>query len=462
MKSRLGECLLEAGKISRFELDTALNMQRDQGQSLGEILVSLNVLTEDDLVEFLSSQLNIPIAALEQAQFDPMAIDAFSEGRARKHMCLPIRFVGDTVEVAMHDPLDLDALEEVAKSTGRKVRVQLSTRSGLLAAIEEQYMLQSHRFAREAQMEKRLLQRIQESGHEGSTARTFAVLSNKGGVGKTHLSVNLALAFAQLGHKTLLIDADLGTANCGTKLGYQPKITLKQLFTDERPIEDIVVSTPFDFDFIAGQPGEYKLANMSVEHRLRFISEFIKISRQYEVAIFDLSAGIETTVLDFALAAHEALVITTPQDIVAGYSCVKALFYRFMEQEKQLTNSVTEYITRRNFEPRIVVNQVDSDIVGDKVFEKVKATAHKHLRVRGDAFKVALAYAGYILYDHKGMRDAEMQRKPYLAQFPHTPTAQCYMHLANELVKPDTLRSTEVEFRPWYERTFGLLRGRQA
>lgn len=434
-------------------------MQRDEGKTLGEVLVGLKVISESDLVTFLAEQLQVPVADLDKMVYDEPAIDAFSEGRARKHLCLPLRYDGETVEVAMHDPLDLDALEEVARSTGKKVRVMLAPKTALIAAIEEQYMLQSHRFAREAQMEKRLMQRIQASSPHTDTALTFATLSNKGGVGKTHLAVNLALALAAQGNRTLLIDADLGTANCGTKMGYQPKITLMDLLREQRPVHEIVVSTPFGFDFIAGQPGEYKLANMSGEHRLRFIEAFLTISRQYDVAIFDLSAGIETTVLDFALAAHEALVVTTPQDIVAGYSCIKALFYRFMEQERRLTNSMDGYVTKRVFEPRLIVNQVETPELGERVFNKVRATARKHLRVRGDVFTIDPTYAGYILFDHPGVRDAELSRTPYLKRHPKTTTAACFQHLAGELVKPETLRSTNVEFQAWYARFAGMLRG---
>ncbi len=461
MNTRLGECLLEAGKISRYELDTALHMQEAQDQSLGEILVALNVINEVDLVAFLSDQLQIPIVDLDKAPFEDAAIDAFSEGRARRYLCLPIRYVQDAVEVAMYDPLDLDALEEVARATGKKVRVQLAPKTPLLSAVEEQYMLQSHRYAREAQMEKRLLEQIEARSTEKSTVRTFATLSNKGGVGKTHLAVNLAIAFAEQGTKTLLIDADLGTANCGTKIGYQPKITLMQLLRNERSIQEIVVSTAFGFDFIAGQPGEYRLANMSREHRLKFVEAFLNISRQYDVAIFDLSAGIEVTVLDFALAAHEALVVTTPQDIVAGYACIKALFYRFMEQEKYLTNSMDGYLANRRFEPRVIVNQVETAELAERVFAKLRATTRKHLRVRGDVFQIAPQYAGYVLFDHKGMRDAELSRKPYLRRYPEADTAVCYRHLAAELIKPDTLRSTKVEFQAWYQRFAGLLRAQK-
>lgn len=459
MKSRLGECLLDADRITRFDLDAALAQQKETGGSLGEILVGLGVLSEEELITFLSGQLNIPLADLAVAQFEEAAIDAFSEGRARQYLCMPIRYVDDHVEVAMHDPLNLDALEEVAKATGKKVRVMLALKEDILGAAEDQYLRQSHRYAREMQMQRALQEQAQAGVKVTGKTRTFALVSNKGGVGKTHIAINLAQALAEDGHDTLLIDADFGTANVGTKIGYQPKVTLVNLLRGDRIIQDIVVGTAHGFDLIAGLPGEFKLANMPAEHRVRFLESFLDISTRYDAAIFDLSAGIDETVLDLALGAHETLIVITPQEIVAGYSCLKALFYRFIEQEKRLTKRLKNYQRRRVFQPRVIVNQVDSGEMAELIFAKVRVTAKKYLRVRGQAFSIEPMYGGFVCYDHKGMRDAEMRRTTYLSRHPKTKTAACFHHLASEFMKPDSLRDTEVDFGPWYARFAGLMGG---
>ncbi|MGI6397591.1 MAG: AAA family ATPase [Desulfomonilia bacterium] len=181
--------------------------------------------------------------------------------------------------------------------------------------------------------------------------RIIAVISNKGGVGKTHVSTNLATVAARKGKKVLLIDADLGNADISNKLALFPEYTLYDFLLGDVALEDMIQKTPYGFDLVGGSSGEFKLANINYVQRTKFIRAFRKVSEGYDITIFDLSAGIGTTVMDFALASDEMLIVTTPQDIIAGYACIKATFQRFKSIEESLMKKVEYYEPERVYRP---------------------------------------------------------------------------------------------------------------
>jgi flagellar biosynthesis protein FlhG len=288
-------------------------------------------------------------------------------------------------------------------------------------------------------LEDEIREEIQDDEAAEKEARIFAIISNKGGVGKTHTSVNLACAFAEMNMRTLLIDIDLGNANVGVKIGIHPKHTLMDFLNREKDIFEIVTSTKYGFDLIGGQSGEYKLANLVYVQKLKFIRNFREVSKNYEVVIFDLSAGIDSTVLDFALAANEVIIITTPQDIVAGYACLKASYYRFKEIEVQLEKKMRNYEHKGNFSPKFIINQVETLEMGQKVFDKLKATATNHF-TNDDGFRLDVGFLGFIPYDRDTFRNTEKLRSPYLSAFADRPASKCIRNIASELRKPAALR----------------------
>jgi len=163
------------------------------------------------------------------------------------------------------------------------------------------------------------------------------------------------------------------------------------------------------------------------------------VSKNYDVVVFDLSAGIDSTVLDFALAADEIIIITTPQDIVAGYACLKASFYRFKDIEDRLGKKMKNYQPKNTFAPKFIINQVESIEMGQKVFDKLNATANKHFS-NNDQFKLDVGYLGFIPYDRDTFRETEKLRKPYLYAFSDRTASKCIRHMAAELLKPASLR----------------------
>lgn len=439
VNARLGDFLLERGLISQKELKHALARQKEVLKPLGEILLEMKLIDEARLAHALADQLNIPYVDLFTTPLQPTAVDLIPEHLARKYKCIPIRVNNGFLEVAMADPMDLDALEELSKSARMEISPLISTRADILESIEVHYFTRNFRASHAQKLENEIRKEIEEETEDEKAARIIAIISNKGGVGKTHTAVNLATSFSSMKMKTLLIDIDLGNANVGIKVGIHPKHTLMDFLNKEKDIFEIVTPTQYGFDFIGGQSGESKLANLAYVQKLKFIRNFREVSKNYDVVVFDLGAGIDNTVLDFALAADEVIILTTPQDIVSGYACLKASYFRFKDLELQLEKKVKNYEKKDSFAPKLIINQVESTEMGRRVFDKINATAHKHFNNEGQ-FTLEVGYLGFIPYDRDSFRQAEKMRKPYVVAFSGRTASKCFQHIAQELLKPPSLR----------------------
>ena len=277
--------------------------------------------------------------------------------------------------------------------------------------------------------------------------RIISVISNKGGVGKTHVSTNLATVAAQGGKKVLLIDADLGNADISNKLALFPEYTLYDFLLGDVPLEDMIQKTAYGFDLVGGSSGEFKLANINYVQRTKFIRSFRKISENYDITIFDLSAGIGTAVMDFALASDEILIVTTPQDIIAGYACIKASFQRFKDIEESLLKKVEFYEPRKVYKPWVIMNQITSLKQGLFLFNRICQTADERINNMEAMFSIKPEYLGGILYDRDNFKKAETERKPITVVAPRSNPSQCMEYLGKNLMERPDLRSYSQQIK---------------
>ena len=138
-KKRLGDLLVDAGKITKEQLKTELEKQRLTGVKLGELLVKDKILSEEDIIDVLEFQLGISRVYLDMIKLDKNAVRAIPENLAQKYCLIAIGFEGNKIKVAMADPLNLFAMDDVHIATGKEVIPFISSKSNIEKAIDNYY-----------------------------------------------------------------------------------------------------------------------------------------------------------------------------------------------------------------------------------------------------------------------------------------------------------------------------------
>ncbi|MDR0494362.1 MAG: MinD/ParA family protein [Treponema sp.] len=258
------------------------------------------------------------------------------------------------------------------------------------------------------------------NGEGGRKTRVITVTSGKGGVGKTNLSVNMALAFARLGKKVVVMDADLGLANVNVMLNMIPKYNLYHVIKKQKTIQDILVETEYGISIVAGASGFSQIANMGEQERHDFISELESLSFA-DIIIIDTSAGVSSNVMDFIAAADDAIIITTPEPtaITDAYGIIKII--------------AMEYDTI-NIGLKLVVNRA-------RGAAEAKSVADRMINIAGQFLNLKVDYLGFI-YDDPAVPSAVRQQKPFMIIDPKCKASLCIQHLVervdkNKLAEPD-------------------------
>ncbi len=251
-----------------------------------------------------------------------------------------------------------------------------------------------------------------------STARVICISSGKGGVGKTHTTVNLGLALSRLGKRVLLLDADLGLANINIMLGFQPKATLHDVLTGKSSLEDVIVSHSSGFDVIPATSGVADVTNLSEEERIGLLGAFDGLAHQYDYMIVDTAAGIGSNVLYFNVAAEQRLVIIDqePTSITDAYALIKVLSTNW---------DIKEF--------NIVVNRAPKGSDGRATFSKLAAASGKFLPVK-------LSFLGAIT-DDDSVVDSIIQQTPTLNLYPSTKASRDITRLAKRIASGEGARS---------------------
>lgn len=137
---RMGDILVDAGLITQEQLETALDLQREHPErKLGAILVEEGFTTEEVVPQVLARQLRLPYFRLKDELFDPDAVALVSGWLAERHACIPVRATGDTIALAMANPLDLVAIQDVELAAGRRVQPLIARESEIRDAIVRWY-----------------------------------------------------------------------------------------------------------------------------------------------------------------------------------------------------------------------------------------------------------------------------------------------------------------------------------
>ena len=265
----------------------------------------------------------------------------------------------------------------------------------------------------QAEQLREIMRSRNENGAGNSKTRVIAVSSGKGGVGKTNMSINIAIAYAQLGKKVVVMGADLGLANVNVAMGIIPKYNLYHLIRQKKKMKDIIINTDYGIQIVAGASGFSKIANLSDSERDHFIEEISNMDA-VDVIIIDTSAGVSSNVLDFIAAADDAVIVTTPEPtaITDAYGIIKII--------------ATE-IDNMNIGIKLIVNRVKSVTEGKKVAERVINIASQFLNLKVD-------YLGYV-YDDPQVSQAILKQKPFMIVDPDSKASVCVKHIVSRLEK---------------------------
>lgn len=141
-KRRLGNILVNAGKITGYQLQDALKSQKILGKKLGEILVDSNIITEDDIIESIEQQTGIKKVDLNTISFDKKAISIIPQNLCNKYILIPFGFENNKIKVALADPLNIFAIDDVAISTGFEIESFIAKKDDIKKFIEIYYSSQ--------------------------------------------------------------------------------------------------------------------------------------------------------------------------------------------------------------------------------------------------------------------------------------------------------------------------------
>lgn len=249
-------------------------------------------------------------------------------------------------------------------------------------------------------------------------ARVISVTSGKGGVGKTHTTVNLGLALVKQGKKVLLLDADLGLANINILLGFKPQATLHDVLIGKAQIQDIVVKHSTGLDIIPAASGIPEMTLLSKTDRLTLVEALENFGTQYDYMIVDTAAGIGDNVLYFNVAAEDIFVVIDPEptSITDAYALIKILSNNYR---------------RKTF--NIITNRSPLGSDGRSTYAQLSTATDKFLNV-------SLKFLGSISVDD-AVTSAVRSQQPYLQLFPSSKATRDMIKLAKTLISEKKSRT---------------------
>ena len=240
--------------------------------------------------------------------------------------------------------------------------------------------------------------------------KVVAVTGGKGGVGKTSVSLNTAIAIAQTGKNVLVLDADLGLANCDVMLGLRVEKNLSHVLSGECELDDILVEVPYGIKIVPATSGSIDMVELSPAQHAGLIRAFSEMRTAVDVFIVDTAAGISDMVLSFSRASQEVLVVVCdePTSITDAYALIKVL---------NRDHDVSKF--------KVVANMVRTLKEGQDLFKKLSMVTDRFL-------DVTLELTAIIPFDDN-LRKAVRRQRAIVDAFPRSPSAVAFKTLAAKI-----------------------------
>ncbi len=246
--------------------------------------------------------------------------------------------------------------------------------------------------------------------------KVIAVTSGKGGVGKTQVVANLALALREKGQEVLIFDGDMGLANIDIIYNINPPYNLKHLLDGSKKIDDVLFVGPEGVKVLAAASGVQALTTLTQDNKMALMDQLDSLDGQFDVALIDTAAGISDNVMYLNSAAQAVFVVVTPEptSITDAYALMKVMSTQYGEK--------TFYI---------ITNQVKSEAEGKAIFKSLVNATDQFLD------SVQLWHLHNFPYDEK-VRQSITRQQPMLKFDQAGDIAKGYRELAKKVIDLDT------------------------
>ncbi|NDV91804.1 P-loop NTPase [Alteromonas sp. 345S023] len=239
--------------------------------------------------------------------------------------------------------------------------------------------------------------------------KVIAVTGGKGGVGKTNITLNTAIAMAKQGKRVMVLDADLGLANVDVMLGLRVEKNLSHVLSGECTLDEVLVTGPHGIKIAPATSGSQSMAELSPTEHAGLIRAFSELRSQIDVLIVDTAAGISDMVLSFSKASQDIMVVVCdePTSLTDAYALIKIL-----NREHGV------------FRFKVVANMVRDVREGQELFSKLS-------KVTGRFLDVALELVATVPFD-ENIRRAVRKQTSIVDAYPSSPAAVAISRLATK------------------------------
>lgn len=246
-------------------------------------------------------------------------------------------------------------------------------------------------------------------------SRVITVTSGKGGVGKSTLTVNLAIQMSRMGKRVIILDADFGLANIEVMLGIRPTYNLADLMFRGKDLKEIITEGPEGIGFISGGSGIQELSRLTRDQVIYLVQKLYELDELADIILVDTGAGIADSVLEFVSASNEVLIVATPEptSITDAYALLKTL------------NRKSDY-ARESTSIKMVANRINNEEEGLTLHSKLGVVVEKFLNIK-------IEYLGGIHQD-TNCQKAIMRQEPVTIGYPTSTTSKEINEIAAKLL----------------------------
>ncbi|MEM7561691.1 MAG: MinD/ParA family protein [Pseudomonadota bacterium] len=239
--------------------------------------------------------------------------------------------------------------------------------------------------------------------------RVIAVTSGKGGVGKSNVTVNLAVSLAQSGEKVMIMDADMGLANIDVLLGLSPGMNLSHVIGGECTLEETLIEGPSGIKIVPASSGVASMSDLTPAQNAGIIRSFSELTDPVDILMIDTAAGLSDSVVSYTRAAREVIVVVCdePASITDAYAMIKVM---------NRDHGVERF--------HVLANQARTVPQGRELYNKLARVSEKFL-------DVTLDYLGSVPFDDN-LKKAVQKQKTVVESFPRSPSAQAFKQIAKK------------------------------